>query len=218
MKRLLLGAAAAAVVASISAGAVLAGDPTKEQVALTAAGNAHAKPEVLRRKDVGPGWSGGSRKPDLTGLHCSYKPKQSDLVIVGAAETTWHRQGFEIDSEAQVLRTPKMVRLDWQRTVVAPQVLACLRESFEKQLGSSGKLVSLRRVAVPQLATFARAFRITIDVKTSGGSIPVESDFVLLGQARNEISLSVLGPSAAKALLRKAELRLARVLVGRMRS
>jgi hypothetical protein len=55
-------------------------------------------------------------------------------------------------------------------------------------------------------------------VKTGGGSVPVESDFVLLGKGRNEVSLSLFGPSAAKTILRKAELRLARLLVARMRS
>jgi hypothetical protein len=218
MRRFLLGAAVAAFVACVSAPAVLAADPSKEKVALTAAGNAQARAEVLRRTDVGQGWTGGAKKPDLTGLKCSYKPKQSDLVIVGAAETTWQRQGFEVDSEAQVLRTPRMVRLDWQRSVLAPQVLPCLRESFQKQLGSTAKLVSIRRIAFPHLAQYAAAFRMLIDVTAGGGKVPVESDFVALGRGRNEISLSLFGPSAAKAVLRKAELRLARVLVARARS
>lgn len=217
MKRLLLGSAAAALVASVSAAAVMAADPSKEQVALTAAGNAQAKAEVLRGKDLGQGWSGGAKKPDLTGLKCSYKPKQSDLAIVGAAETTWQRQGFEISSEAQVLRTPKMVRLDWQRTILAPQVVPCLRKSFQKQLGSSAKLASIRRIAFPHMAQYATAFRMIIDVKTGGGTVPVESDFVALGRGRNEISLSLFGPRAAKAVLQKAELKLARLVVARMR-
>ena len=61
MKRFLFGAATAAFVACVSAAAVLAADPAKEQVALTAAGNAHAKAEVLRRKDVGTGWTAERR-------------------------------------------------------------------------------------------------------------------------------------------------------------
>ena len=216
MRRLLLGSAAATVVALASAAVVLAADPSKEKIELTAAGQAQAKAEVLRRKDVGSGWLGGAKKPDLSGTKCSYKPKQSDLVVIGAAETAWHQQGFEIESEAQVLRTPKMVRLDWQRTAVAPQVVPCLRESFEKQLGSSGKLVSVRRVSFPHVARLTTAFRLTIDVKTPSGTVPLESDFVALGQARNEISLSLLGPSAAKTVLRKAEVRLARLLAARL--
>lgn len=218
MKRLLLGSAAAALVASVSAAAVLAADPTKEQVALTAAGNAHAKAEVLRQKDVGTGWSGGARKPALSSdLGCStYKPKQSDLVLIGAAETTWRHEALQIDSEAQVLRTPKMVRRDWQRTVSAPQVLPCLRESLQKHLGPNLKLVSLRRVGFPHVTKLADEFRTTVAAKTSAGSIPVEIDLVVLGQGRNEISLTVSGPAAVKSHLRIAATRLGRLLAGRL--
>jgi hypothetical protein len=218
VKRLLLGSAAAALVASVSAAAVLAADPTKEQIAFTAAGKAHAKVEVLRRNDVGKGWSGGARKPDLSGdLGCStYKPKQSDLVRIGAAETTWRRAAFQIDSEAQVLRTPKMVRLDWQRTVSATQVLPCLRQSLQKHLGPNLKLVSLRRVGFPHVTRFADEIRTTVAARTSAGSVPVEIDLVVLGQARNEISLTVSGPAAVKAYLRAAAARMARLLAGRL--
>jgi hypothetical protein len=219
MKRLLLWVVVgAALVGSVSAAVVHAADPGRERVAFTAAGQAQAKAEVLRRKDVGKAWSGGARRPDLAGVHClSYHPKQSDLVLNGAAETTWHRQAFEIDSEAQVLRTPKMVRLDWQRTVLAPEVVPCLRESIQRRLGSSVKLISFRRVAFPHVARYANAFRTTIVVQSNTGSVPVEIDLAVLGQGRNEISVTVSGPTASKAFLRRAETRLARLVARRLR-
>jgi hypothetical protein len=219
VKRLLFGSAAAALVASVAAAAVLAADPSKEQIARTAAGDAQAKAEVLGKKDVGTGWSGGARKPDLSSdLGCStYKPKQSDLALVGAAETTWRQGALQIDSEAQVLRTPKMVQLDWQRTVSAPQVLPCLRQSLQKHLGPNLKLVSLRRVGFPHVAKFADEIRTTVAAKTNAGSVPVEIDLVVFGQGRSEISLTVSGPAAVKAHLRTAATRLARVLAGRLR-
>jgi hypothetical protein len=43
-----------------------------------------------------------------------------------------------------VLQTPAMVRLGWQRSVVAPQVLPCLRSGLAKQLGASGLIVLAR--------------------------------------------------------------------------
>ena len=138
-------------------------------------------------------------------------------MIVGAAETTWQRQGFEISSEAQVLRTPKMVRLDWQRTVLAPQVMPCLRESFQKQLGSSAKLASIRRIAFPHAAQYVAAFRMIIDVKSGGGTVPVESDFVALGRARNEISLSLFGPRCGQGRSAEGRAEAARLLAARMR-
>jgi hypothetical protein len=207
------------VVALVAAGAVLAGNPTKEKIALTAAGKAQAKAEVLRRADVGAGGSGGFKKPDLSStMPCSnYRPKQSDLVLIGAAETIWQKPPFEVDSEAQVLRTAAMVRRDWQRTVLAPQVLPCLRQGLTKALGSNAKLVSFGRIAFPQVATLTRAFRLVAKVKTSLGSIPVEIDTVALGGGRNELTLTLSGPKAARSSLTRMERRLARLLAHRMR-
>src|SRR5207248_3441408 len=88
-------------------------------------------------------------------------------VLVGVAESVWRQSGLEYNSEAQVLRTSEMVRLDWQRTVVAPQVLPCLRTGMSKQLPASERLVSFGRIPFPRLSTYTRAFRAVVDVKRS---------------------------------------------------
>ena len=84
--------------ALVAAAAALAEKP---KIARTPARNAQARALVLRRADLGKGWSGGFNKPNFSsGLKCSYHPKQSDLVVVGAAETTWDRPTtYEIDSD-----------------------------------------------------------------------------------------------------------------------
>ena len=173
---------------------------------------------MLRRADVGKGWSGGFIKPDLnSALPCSYHPKQSDLVVVGAAETRFDRQiAREIDSEAQVLRTAGMVRKDWRRTIIAPQVVPCLRKAFEKSLGSNGKIVSLGVVPFPRLATYTRAFRIRASINSPNGTVPMESYFVALGGGRNEISLSDTAIGRDRASLRANTLHLAHVLAHRL--
>ena len=211
---------AAAGVALVVVGAVLADNPTKEKIARTAAGDARARAEVLRRADFGKGWSGGFKKPDFSsGFRCSYKPKQSDLVLVGAARTTWHRPAaYEIDSEAQVLRTAAMVQRDWRRTVIAPQVLPCLRKTFTELLGSSGRLLSLRRTAFPHLTTYTRAFRVLATLGSGSNQERFESDIVALGADRNEVSLSLTAAGGNAAQLRAQELRLARALAHRMHS
>ncbi len=58
--------------------------------------------------------------------------------------------GVEFDSEAQVLQTPAMVRLDWQRTVLSPQVLPCLRSNLKKHLSASERLGPLRSDRLPR--------------------------------------------------------------------
>jgi len=207
-------------VALAAAGAVLAGSPGDERIARTAAGNAQAKAEVVRRADFGKGWSGGFTKPDLRSHEpCSYRPKQSDLVVVGAAESRWEKLTRAVDSQAQVLRTAAMAARDWRRTVIAPQELPCLRQSFRKLLGSHGKLLSIRRVAFPHLAARTYAFRIRANVDDgAGGTVPFESDAVALSAGRNEVSLLLTAAGSDRSSLRADELRLARVLAHRMHS
>jgi hypothetical protein len=209
--------AVAGGVALVAAGVALA---DKARIARTPAGNARARSEVLLRSDLGKGWSGGFKKPDFSsGLRCSYKPKQSDLVVIGAAETMWDRPTtYEIGSEAQVLRTAAMVRRDWRRTVIAPQVLPCLRKTFTEIVGSSGKVLSVRRVAFPHLTTYTRAFRFLATLGTGSSRERFESDFVALGAGRNEVSLTLTAAGGNASWLRTQELRLARVLAHRMHS
>jgi hypothetical protein len=202
----------------VAAGVALAADPSKEKIAYTAVGQAKAKAEVLRQLDLGQGWAGGRKKPDVSSaLPCSYKPKQDDLVLIGAAESDWRRPGLEIDSEAQVLRTADMVMRDWRRTILAPQVVPCLRHGFQKSLGSTGALVSFGRTSFPHVAKLTQGFRAVIKVKQGTSSVPIEIDVLGLGAGRNEITLTVTGLAAARKALRTGELRLARKLASRMR-
>ena len=212
----LLCASSAAVL--VAAGVAWATNPSKEKIAYTAAGQAKAKAEVLRQLDLGQGWVGGSRKPDVSSaLPCSYKPKQNDLVLIGAAESDWREPGLEIDSEAQVLRTADMVRRDWRRTILAPQVVPCLRHGFEKSLSSTGKLVSFGKTSFPHVATLTQGFRAVINVKSGSSSVPIEIDVLGLGAGRNEITLTLTGLVSVRKALHTAEVRLARRLSGRMR-
>jgi hypothetical protein len=218
-RQLPAGIAIAALVALLTAGAGLASSPNQEKIALTPAGNAQAKAEVLRKSDLPSGWKGGAKKPSLSStMPCSsYHPKQSDLTLVGAAESAFQRSGLQVDSEAQVLKTPKMVQLDWQRTAIDPRVPACLRQGFVKTVGSSGKVVSFKSAAFPKVAALTHAFRVVVDVKTANGSVPIEFDVALVGAGRNEITLSLTGPAAAHNSLHTVLVSLARVLAARMR-
>ena len=219
MSKRIVGLAVVTAAALLTAGAVLAGSPTKEQIARTAAGNAQAKAEVVRPADMGSGGKGGFKKPDLSSsMPCTtYHPKQSDLVLIGASESRFSRPALEVDSVAQVLRTSAMVHLDWQRTILDPRVLPCLRQGFIQALGSHAKLVSFRKVAFPKLAPMTRAFRLVANVTTQFGPVPLEINFVAMGSGRNELTLTLSGPSVAQSTLHTTEARLARLLVGRVR-
>lgn len=209
---------AAAIVALIAAGIASA---ERQPVRLTSAGQAAARAVVVTRADLGTSaaWTGGARKPDLSSTSpCpGYQPKQSDLVLNGAARTTWQSPGIQIDSHAQVLGTGRMVELDWQRSVRAPQVLPCVRYGLAKKLGSSVRLVSIRWVPFPRVARYTAAVRALLDARTPSGTVRVMSDIVLFGEGRTELILTVTAPLAAQASVRQAEIRLARVLASRIR-
>ena len=187
----------------------------KERIKLTPVGQAAAKTAVLTRPDLGTatGWTGGAKKPDLSSsLDCkSYNPKQSDLVLIGAAESVWQNTGIQFDSEAQVLETSGMVQLDWQRTVLSPKVLPCLRTGFVKELPTSEKLVSIGRVAFPNIAPNTRKYRFVVEVK----KVRVMIDLVLVGSGQTEITLATTAPLADAEPVNAAEVRLTTALLSR---
>jgi hypothetical protein len=192
----------------------------KEQIRLNARDQANARGAVLERADLGTatGWTGGSKKPDLSSTPpcAGFQPKQSDLVLTGAAETDWKHPGLEVDSEAQVLQTAQMVRLDWQRSMVSPKLLPCLRQAFAKEAGATAKVVSVRKVPFPHLGTYTALFRVLVDVTSVGTTVRVRSDAILIGRSRTELTLTVTAPAAAAAGVDPAELQLARLLAGRI--
>ena len=211
-----------ALAALVYAGAALAAD--RARIRFNAADQAAARAAVLQAADFAQakGWTGGRTKPQLTsGLTCAnFRPKQSDLVLTGAAASQYqHRSGFAFQSVAHVLRTRQMVRLDWKRSVDNPALLPCLRSTFEKNAKAQNlRIVSVRRVSFPRLATFSAAYRVEIEVRPGGRRIRMLSDIVLLGRGRTELTLTATAPSASRATVEAAEIRLARRLVARIRA
>jgi hypothetical protein len=220
-KQLSAGALAVLVAALAVATAGAAGGPGREKIRLNAADQAAARAAVIRRADLGAGgWQGGSTKPDLSpsATCANYHPKQSDLVLTGAAETRWARGELDLNSEAQVLRTARMVKLDWQRSVQTPGFVPCLRSKFAKALGARVKLVSFNRIAFPHIGQYAAAFRLLADAKSGGRTVRVMLEPILFGRSRTEITLIVTATAASTASASAAAVRLARTLLARVRA
>ena len=217
MRSALVGIATG-IVALVVVATVFAGDPTKEKIARTRAGNAAAARLVAKKRDLPLGWSGGSIKPSLSSsLGCaSYKPKQSDLVLIGAAQTHWTRGPSSLDSEAQVLRRPKMVKLDWKRTVADPRVLPCVRQATKRHLPPSDKLISLDWIHVPALARYSKAYRVVVAVRTGSATENVVIDALTFGAGRDEVTLIGSTLTTGEKSIHKLELRLARRLAKRL--
>jgi hypothetical protein len=197
---------AAAVTAAATA---LAGTADRPQIKFNATDQAAAKAAVIRRADLRPPccWTGGPHKPDLTPPTCTnYRPKQSDLVVTGAAAADWEASSdYLVDgSEAEVLESARMVRLDWQRELDALGYASCIHRLILKRFPQAGPL---KRIAFPRLTPHTAAFQ--IEVKPG----EAWAEFVAIGEGRTEISLTVLRPS--REGLSAEALRLARILVRR---
>jgi hypothetical protein len=209
--------AAVGLAALVLAAGVAADHPKLER---TAADDAAARAAVVQRADLGTTatWSGGTTTPQFSGLQCrGYTAKQSDLVVTGAAATTWKSGGLlEFDAQANVLRTAHMVALDWQRTVAAPQVVPCLRTELVRQLGNNGRVVSFGVIPFPHVARYARAYRAVVEAGSGTQAFRLMVDAVLVGRSRTEISIVTTAPLADAASVATAEQRLARRLVARV--
>ena len=210
-----------AVALGLSSGA-MARSSEKPRQSFNPSDVAAARAAVLQRGDLGTagGWSGGTRKPNLSsGMSCAgYTPKQSDLVLTGAAEAVWHHAGLEVQSVAQVMKTRGMVALDWRRTVTSPKAVSCLRTMLARTLPSGQRLASFSRLSFPRLTPYAEAFRALIDVSAGGQHALVVADVVVVGKSRTELTLSVEAPAAARSGLPAAEARLAKLLLARVRA
>lgn len=211
----LLIAVVSALVLSQSAAA------DRQPVRLNAGDQAAARAAVLKKADFGgvAGWKGGMTKPDFTPSPCDgYEPKSSDLLVTGAAASEWeHTSGLAFMSETWVLKSPAMVRLDWQRSVEHRGYLACL---VEEQFASEAELrvVSFKQTAFPRLAALCRRYRLLVDYVGEGQTVRIMFDVILIGKGRTEISLASVAPYAARRAVEAAELRLARMLVGRAKA
>jgi hypothetical protein len=207
---------AAAIVAALALASTALAD--QWQVHRTAAGNAAARAAVVTRADLGTatGWTGGAKAPDLNSTPpCgTFHPKQSDLVVIGAAASVWQHQGLELQSQANVLQTAAMVHTDWTRSIVDPRATPCLRTSLLKQLGAGAKLVSFGVLAFPKEGSLTRAYRAV--VTTSGVKVLV--DVLAFAKGRTEMELMTVAPLAAASVIRIAERRLVEKLVARARA
>jgi hypothetical protein len=218
-------AALAVVVALVVTPAALAGDG-HVRTKLNAADQAAAAAAVMTRGDLNApaGWTGGPQKPNLSppapcpGFH----PKQSDIVRTGIAQSIFSDStGISFDSEAQVVRTGKMLRLDWKRTVLDPKVPGCLRTRMLRRIRASKRTyVAFGRLLFPKVTPRTVAFRVVYDERPKSGStakVRRFTDLVFIGAARTELFVGTTAPLSQESYVVPAEVRLARRLVARIR-
>jgi len=213
--------AIAAIAAAVCVAAPAAGAADHEQIQLTPAGQAAARAPALKRTDLPKesGWNGGPKKPDLAAtISCGkYSPKQSDLVLNGASEALFKHAGLQLESQVDVLATPRMVQLDWQRTVTSPRALRCLRSFLARPRSAKVAFVSFKPLALPRIALLTAAWRVVYAVKGANGVVRVMTDIILAGHGRTEVTLTTTALLASAPVVAPLELQLVARLVGRIR-
>jgi len=203
------------LLACVVAGAAFAAAP--QPVRLNAADQAAARAATLKAGDLGPGWKGGARKPDLTrddADRCGIE--YADLVLTGKAESQFTAPGAYVASYSEVLRTKRMVQLEWTRAVTTGALVRCLRKSLAED--QPGTLVSFKRIPFSRIGPLSARYRLVQDYTSSGRTTRVLMDMILLGRRRSEVTLVVSVPYAERGAVAAAELRLARLLASRMRT
>lgn len=207
-----------------SSGVVKATDgPNRRAIRLNARDRRLARVAVLTKADLGrfARLEGGAKKVDFSDeLACvDYRPKVSDLVTKGAAETRYTGPGISVSSRAEVLQTPRMVQLEWKRTLEHRNFLSCARRTFAQGLArNGGRLLSFRRVPFPRLAPYAARYRMISRVKNRAGRrVTRLTDLIALGKGRHELALIVAVPLRSRAAADRAEVRLAKLLLARVR-
>ncbi len=214
-------AVAAGALLALSSPATAPAATERPQIRLTPAGQAAALASVMSRADLHmpSGWTGGAVKPSIIPFPpCpGFSPKQADLVLNGVAETTFrHSTGIGFNTIAQVLQSAKMVRLDWQRTVLDPRVAGCLRYRMVRDTRSTKyTFISLKPLAFPRIAPFTSAYRVIYDDRTRAQKVRIFLDLVTFGRGRTEILMSTTGPLIGAAGVLDAEIRLAQILIAR---
>ena len=215
MARLLLALLGALVLVGTAA----AGTADHNQVSLTAKDQAVAKRIVIKSADLGGAWAGGYVKPDLNDvLVCAnYHPKQSDLVVTGAAESKFSVTGAQLDSIAQVFRSPTMVATDWKRSVLNPQLQSCLRTTLAGNLSATQRRAVRSTHRVPRGQRDPRPRIPARDRGDRPNGTPVRGilDLIVFSRGRSELSLTTIGSYADRASISKVERVLAGVMLTR---
>jgi hypothetical protein len=210
----------AAVAAVVSLVAVGGASADRQKVQLTAAGQALARIAAVSRADVGPGgWKGSIGKGDPTGegLKCpGYEPKQSDLILIGSASSLWRDTNVQVSSETEVLKTPAMVVLDWQRTFGPKRAfLACIRSEVAKALGMAPQLVAMKgSLAFPKYAARVLGYRFNVVSKAT--NVPFLVDFVVVARGRAATTITFIAPASIGSTVLQVERSYVKRIVERL--
>jgi hypothetical protein len=219
MRRLLPALVVVSLVAPIAAHAGN-GQPKK---ALTKEGQATAHAVVLKRGDLGTGFTSVARSKDKglpKGARCG-PLDETDLTITGDAASPDFRysQGaafVTVGSTAQVYRTLREANASWGRGTTK-QTTTCLADIIRLSAGSGQKVtvVSAKKIRFPSLSPKTAAYRFVLTITYSGTQrVRAYVDAVILQHGR--IQSGLLFTSLGTPIGNADRVALASVVAARM--
>ena len=216
MRALVIAIAILALVASAATAAD--GQPRKS---LTKAGQKTARSVVLKRVDLGSGFTAKPRGDDRLpkGARCGALD-ESDLTVTGdAASPDFHfEQGalfVTVGSTAQVYRTLREANASWRRGSAA-QTTTCLADIVRLSAAPGQKItvLSAKRVPFPSVSPKATAYRLVLSIGVGVQQVRAYVDAVVLQHGR--IQSGILFTSIGRPIEAVDRLALASVVAARM--
>jgi hypothetical protein len=203
-----------ALCAGLLAGAAHAaqGDPVERH---NPADMSKAKAGVLRRADLGAGWTA---QPPSGDERCrAFHPDQSALVETGQADTSFARGPAIVGSDVTIYRTEAQARASWNLNAKLAG-MQCALEGLRRSLPANATITTLRnaRVPYPRLAPRTAAFVLSVRIAVpNGATVDAYFDAVLLGRGR-ALGGVIIGSLGARYPVAE-ERRLATLMARRLR-
>jgi hypothetical protein len=195
------------------------GQPKK---ALTKKDQARATSIVIKRSDLGQGFTAVARDKDTSlpkGARCGALD-ESDLTVTGDAASPDFRFAQQtafvtIGSTAQVYRTLREANASWKRGTTS-QTTTCLSDIVRLSAAPGEKITvhSATRMRFPSLSPKTTAYRLVLTVELGGQKVRAYVDAVILQHGR--IQSGILFTSLGGPLDQTQRVAIASVVAERM--
>ncbi|HEX3290243.1 MAG TPA: hypothetical protein VHR46_02535 [Gaiella sp.] len=195
------------------------GEPKK---ALTKEGQATAHAVVVKRGDLGQGFTAVAREKDdgvPKGARCG-PLDESDLTVTGDAASPDFRLAQQaafvtVGSTAQVYRTLREANASWNRGTTS-QTTTCLADIVRLSAAPGQKItvLSATRVRFPSLSPKTTAYRLVLTVKIGAQEVRAYVDAVVLQHGR--VQAGILFTSLGRPVEQAQRVALAAVVAARL--
>jgi hypothetical protein len=187
----------------------------------TTAGNQLARGVLVRRADLGSGWSQTAAPAKVPPLTCpAFNPAISGVTETGTAASPTFGHGSSgpfVSADAYVYATAGQATTVWSRAV-RPQLRRCVAEGLRSASGNGTKfrVTTSGLLSLPPLGVRRAGYRIAGTATRTDQSVNVFLDALVLSTGRRLVTITVSSFFAPPT--RQFELRVARIAAHRLQS